>query len=98
MHVSVDCALVPLTRAMLMALNPFLCGSAVVVSVIFVAIFLASSYRMSFMCRWLRIAMCGMPSMSTEMNAFMYWSLCIVLVGGELGISTLKVSLIRMGA
>jgi len=39
-HVSVDCALVPLTRAMLMALNPFLCSSVAVVSVIFVAVFL----------------------------------------------------------
>ena len=40
MHVSVDCALVPLTLAMLMALNPFLCSSVAVVSVIFVAVFL----------------------------------------------------------
>ena len=75
MHVSVDCALVPLTLAMLMASNPFLCSSAAVVSVIFVAIFLASSYRMPFMWRWLRTTMWGMPSMSTEMNAFMQISL-----------------------
>jgi len=50
------------------------------------------------MCRWLRTAMWGMPSMSTEMNAFMQMSLGIHLAGGELGISTLKVSLIRTGA
>ena len=38
------------------------------------------------MCRWLRTAMWGMPSMSTEMNAFMQMSLGIHLAGGELGI------------
>ena len=97
MHVSVDCALVPLTLAMLMASNPFLCSSAAVVSVIFVAVFLL--LRIGCLSwRWLRTTMWGMPSMSTEMNAFMQISLGIHLAGGELRISTLKVSLIRTGA
>ena len=61
----------PWLSATSMSLKPFLCSSSATVSVIFVAVFLASSNSVPFMCRWLRFTMYGMPSMSTEMKAFM---------------------------